>query len=98
MPYGVVCRGYACTYGFIARLGALKFSLLLLNITLQNQRRLEQENEARKRAEMLLLDKEREIDSMRRRGQEINRDSAQSTERLALVEKAVSSFPCCSCW
>ena len=72
--------------------------IIVVNITLQNQRRLEQENEARKRAEMLLLDKEREIDSMRRRGQEINRDSAQSTERLALVEKAVSSFPCCSCW
>ena len=41
---------------------------------------------------MMLLDKEKEIDSMRKRGQEINRDSAQSTERLASVEKAVSTF------
>ena len=55
----------------------------------QTQRKLEQEGEARRRVEGVLADREREIDSIRRRGQEMNRDSAQSSERLALVEKSV---------
>ena len=40
----------------------------------------------------MLMDKEKELESVRRRGQEINRDSAHSSERLATVEKSVSSF------
>ena len=39
---------------------------------------------------MMVMDKEKEIDAVRRRGQEINRDSAQSSEKVATLEKSVS--------
>ena len=39
---------------------------------------------------MMLSDKEKEVDSVRKRGEEMNRDSAQSSERLASVEKLVA--------
>jgi hypothetical protein len=59
-------------------------------VWVQNQRKLDMETDARRRVEGMLKDKEKEIDMVRRKGQEINRDSAQSNEKLVSVEKAVS--------
>ncbi|XP_070196209.1 rho-associated protein kinase 2-like isoform X2 [Littorina saxatilis] len=55
----------------------------------ENQRRLDQEAEAKRRAEALAKEREKELESMRRRGQEFNTYSAQSSEKLASVEKSL---------
>ncbi|XP_076440022.1 rho-associated protein kinase 2-like isoform X2 [Babylonia areolata] len=58
----------------------------------ETQRRLDQENEARRRADTLLSEKERQLEAMVRRGQEMDRGTAQSTERLFLLEKTLNEL------
>ncbi|KAL8570037.1 hypothetical protein ACOMHN_036314 [Nucella lapillus] len=63
---------------------------LLRHEVRETQRRLEQESEARQTADRLGAEREHTIEAMVRRGQEINRGSAQSSEKLAALEKALN--------
>lgn len=63
---------------------------LLKHEVKETQRRLDQESEARKKAERLMGEKEKKIEAMVKSRQEIDRGSAQSSEKLAAMEKSLN--------